>query len=591
MRHPISCPSWVYFLLVVIISSCHKTDIGPGTVETPTKENANLVSIGLNGRVIDELQNPVNGAIVRSGNQLAQTDINGNFSFSNLMVNPAATLIEVSKSGFFKSYKTIQVQPESDQFVDISLKPQADGHTFNAAAGTNFELTDGAILNFQSETIADKISSQQYSGIVRLSAYSYNSGDGRFFSLLPGVKGYNLSKRDVVLQPISMLVTELTGASGQSLQLSAGKTASLKFPIADIDLGSAPATISMWHYDINNGIWMEEGKAVKNGNYYEATVGHFSIWACGTAEPLISLQANITDKNDNGLPYSRLQLFSENGQRIVSTINRTDGNGYITMPAPAGQALEFRIINDCGEVLVSRKINSGSNPGLWLGKVNAAVAGVNSTTITGQVENCKSNSVYNGHVSLELEGRIYRARISEGKFSVSVNRCSSAGANANLIAVDDAGNQESGLMKFAIQSGTNNLGIISTCDPRTSQFISYNINGTNYLLQAPADSLVQAVSTLPNKTTILCYRGTDRSKAAFTFTFSGIPKPGQYPVSALSISQDKLAFTPNGNIAVEVTNYGEPGGFITGKCMGKVKSSLSNQSLPFSFSFKVLRNF
>ena len=589
MRSPISCPSWVIILLVLTIISCNKNDIG-APVQPPVKGISNLVNIQLSGRITNEGQQPVSGAIVRSGTQVLQSDINGNFTFSTLSVNPNATLVEVNKAGFFRSYKTIEVQPESGQFVDIILKKQSGDIQFNAQAGTLQVLENGGQINFPSNAMADKVSGQQYTGAVSIAAYSMFTTDKSFYSLFPGIKGKDLGKRDVVLEPFSMVVTELAGSALQSLELATGTLATVQFPIAATDLGQAPATISMWHYDAGSGIWMEEGKAIKNGSYYEGTVSHFSIWACADASPLISMQANITDKNGNGLSFARIQLFENNGGKIISPITRADGNGYVTISAPANQQLVLKVLNDCGGVLANKNISTG-NAKLWLGKLEAAVDGNNSLTISGKVDNCKNGGVYNGHVTIELEGKTYRTGIIEGGFSITILRCSASLALASLVAVDDAGGMESSVLQVEVGAGTHDLGTISTCDPANSQFVSYNINGTNYLLQAPADSLVQALSVQADKTIINCYSGTNKVKPTFSFTFNGAAKPGQYPVSALNITQDKLAFAPSGNIAVEITNYGMPGGFITGKCIGRVKSPSFNQPLPFSFNFKVLRQF
>lgn len=589
MRSPISCPSWVIILLVLTIISCNKNDIG-APVQPPGKGISSLVNIQLSGRITDEGQQPVSGAIVRSGTQVIQSDINGNFTFSVLSVNPNATLVEVNKAGFFRSFKTIEVQPESGQFVDIILKKQSRDIQFNAQAGTLQVLENGGQLNFPSNAMADKVNGQQYTGAVSLSAYSMFTTDNNFYSLFPGNKGKDLDKRDVVLEPFSVMVTELAGSAGQSLELGQGTLATVQFPIGSSDLGRAPATIAMWHYDAGTGIWMEEGKAIKNGSYYEGKVSHFSTWACAGSSPLISMQANITDKNGIGLSFARVQLLGNNAEKKISPIARADANGYLTISAPANHQVVLQVINDCGGVLANKNISTGSSK-LWLGKLAAAVDGNNSLTISGKVDNCKNGGVYNGHVTIDLEGKTYRAGITAGSFSITILRCTAGLAMARLVAVDDAGAMESGMHQIEVGTGTHDMGTISTCDPANSQFVSYNINGTNYLLQAPADSLVQALSVQPDKTIINCYSGTNKVKPAFSFTFNGAAKPGQYPVSALNINQDKLAFAPSGNIAVEITNYGMPGGFITGKCIGRVKSPSFNQPLPFSFNFKVLRQY
>ncbi|MBZ5855789.1 hypothetical protein [Flavihumibacter profundi] len=589
MRTPISCTKWVLVLLVIITNSCKKTDIGSSIVPA-SKETANLVEINLNGRITDDHQIPMNGAVVRSGTIVTQTDINGNFHFSGLHVNQSATLIEVYKPGYFRTYQTLEVLPSSEQFAEISILEQSNKQQFSVPAGTNFQLPGGAAINFPANALTDRVSRQSYMGIAELSAYSMNNEDYRFFHYLPGIKGLTLNKKEVALKAFGMLVTELTGESGQALELETGKPALMKFPIPPSLLGNAPSSISLWHYDLSSGIWIEEGIAEKSGNNYQGYVSHLSIWACGIAMPLVPVKANIVDKNGNSIPFAKVQLYSGDGEQPVSNITYTDDKGFLSISSPGNQALELKVVNECQEILANKKFTAGTTAN-WLGKIESGAEKAATITISGKVVNCKVGGVYNGHVSLELENKTYRAAIHEGKFVITLNRCSKALVKARLVAVDDEGNLESDLQDIDITEGNYDAGTISTCNQENNQFVSYNINGTNYLLQAPSDSLVQAPSTVQNKTTILCYKGADRSKAAFSFTFSGTGKPGQFPVTALNINQDKMVFSPSGNIAVEVTDYGMPGSYIIGRCIGKLTSPALSQVLPFSFNFKILRNF
>jgi hypothetical protein len=585
MMKPKSSPKWAYLLLLVIAASCHKTDLTPDRPDQ-FKANTNLIAIHLTGRITNDLADPVQGALVRSGTSITQTDINGNFNFPDLLVNAAAALIEVNKDGFFTAFRSVQVQPNAAHFAEISLKQQNELTRFQATGSKTIILPEGEQISFMGGVFADKMSGQSYAGEVEAAAFTLSRQETEFFNHFPTIKGYDLNKKDVVLSPLSLLSATITGAAGEQLQVASGKTMGIQFPIGEDELSSAPQNISIWYYDEQAGIWMEQGLATKTGNVYSANVDRLSLWACATATKAIQVQANIADRSGNGYAYAKFQLFDEAG-KLIGPSFRADGNGYISVPAPANRNMICKIINDCGEEVLSKQLNATSAL-LWLGKMETSLAN-HSTTVTGLVENCKSSALFNGHVNITVDGRLYRGVIHKGKFSVLVSRCTNEPAEATMVATDDAGLQESVAMQFSISTANNDLGQISTCDLRNMQYVRYNINGTNYLLQAPTDSLVQSATALPNKTVILCYNNTNKTKPAFSFTFSGVPQPGQYPVTALSINQDKLAFTPSGNIAVEITNYGDPGSFITGKCTGQVKSPSFSQLLPFSFNFKVLR--
>ncbi len=59
-----------------------------------------------------------------------------------------------------------------------------------------------------------------------------------------------------------MLDVELKSDDGAKLQLKNGKAATLKFPIVTGQT-STLNTIPLWHFDVNTGIWKEEGSATK----------------------------------------------------------------------------------------------------------------------------------------------------------------------------------------------------------------------------------------------------------------------------------------------------------------------------------------
>ena len=101
MMNPISRTNWVIILFVALSTACSKPGSEPAdaTIDTPNK----LVNISLGGKVTDDKQLPVSSAIVRTGNAVTETDQNGNFRFSNLIVRKGeAALLEVQKGGFFQ---------------------------------------------------------------------------------------------------------------------------------------------------------------------------------------------------------------------------------------------------------------------------------------------------------------------------------------------------------------------------------------------------------------------------------------------------------------------------------------------------------
>jgi hypothetical protein len=57
-----------------------------------------------------------------------------------------------------------------------------------------------------------------------------------------------------------------------------GKTATLTIDVPESQTATAPATIPLWFFDEEAGVWQEEGEATRQGDKYIGTVKHFTDW-------------------------------------------------------------------------------------------------------------------------------------------------------------------------------------------------------------------------------------------------------------------------------------------------------------------------
>lgn len=588
MSNPIIRASWALVLFAFVANACNKTDVSADLLPEVSKPGSNLANISLEGRITDLSNTPLSGATVRSGTRITQTNIDGRFSFAELGVNPASTLIEVSKQGYFREFKAIEVQADTEQFTEIHLEKQSEVKAFAATESFSFSPGNGFRISLPENGFVEKANGSTYSALANMAAFAKNADDENFFNIIPGIRGYSLEKKNVTLSFISAVVAEITGTAGQFLQLAPGKTATILFPIPASQLANAPGSVSLWHFDTGSGLWTEEGSAFKEGNFYKGTVSHFSTWACGVSMPSSNLQGKVTDKSGNILSFARLQLYNQNG-KIISTMVHTDNNGNIKFSAPGNMPMELRVLNQCREIIATRNINAG-NGGASIGNLQSAQNSAATVTISGKVVNCKNQPVYNGYVNLLLDGQLTKSTINNGSFVVRVSRCHAGKSSASITAVDEESKQTSAAINLDVTQGIYETTVMSTCDKQNMQYISYTVNGTNMLMQAPNFSLVHEKASLNNLNTIYCYDTQANNQLAVTFSFSGSSTPGEYPVTALKISQNKTQFTSSGSFTVKITSYGEKGDYIEGSCSGKVKDLSSSNVLPFTFQFKVLRN-
>ena len=93
--------TWAFLLLLPVFAyiACQK-DYRPGFPLDPNDPTSQNVTTTFAGRVINELREPVKGALVTAGNISVSTDNNGYFNLQNTTVPSDAAFVRVHKPGY-----------------------------------------------------------------------------------------------------------------------------------------------------------------------------------------------------------------------------------------------------------------------------------------------------------------------------------------------------------------------------------------------------------------------------------------------------------------------------------------------------------
>src|SRR6185503_3615652 len=141
----LNCLLAIFSLLLIV--SCQKefsidnpgTGGGTGTVINPSPVQGSLT-----GKVIDNNNNAVAGAVVKAGSNSATTDSRGLFRFDNIQLDKYSSVVTVEKSGFFKAYRVFSASANNTNFVKLKLVPKTLIGNIDAAAGGSVTLTDNS---------------------------------------------------------------------------------------------------------------------------------------------------------------------------------------------------------------------------------------------------------------------------------------------------------------------------------------------------------------------------------------------------------------------------------------------------------------
>ncbi len=579
-------PLMILFAAVTIFS-CKKDDVNNPTPNLPDLQSR--VTSSVSGFVSDENNLPVSGATVKVGSSTSSTDEYGFFSFRDVQVVKNAAVVTVTHSGYFKGMRTYIAEAGKSAVVRIKLLPKTTIGSIDGAAGGSATAADGLKVELPASGVVDA-SGAAYTGPVTVSAKWLNPAADDFAQIMPGdLRALNTSGEMRTLLSYGMAAVELTGSGGQALQVAPGKKSTVSFPLPSTLQGPAPASIPLWHFDEEKGLWIEEGTATKVGDKYVGEVSHFSFWNCDVPANYVQFNVTVHDANGNPVPWAVVKLTMVNSP-FTATHGITDSSGYVNGAIPANTDLVMTVFSgyNCGSPLITQTI-PGSNTNISLGTITLPAA--NMATVSGTITNCAMQPVTDGYVIMNVSGIPYRYPVDNtGAFTFSFPICA-GNSTVTIIAEDIAGSQQSTPVTHTLTTGANALGNLQACGVTTSQFMTYTVNGNPYTFTAPGDSLYMSGNGTNNMFMVGAFQVTGNRWAQLAIERTGIgvgtAQEAYYFQSSDINDSTRMISPPN---IVNITEYGNIGEFISGNYnLILTGEPPTNQTYTVNGSFRVRR--
>ncbi len=557
---------------IFFFTGCQREIVGPGgSNNDPIEDDKAMVVAGVRGTVIDENNQPVEGATVTSGTTTTTTDRYGVFRFKNISLSRNNGYVRVSQPGYFTGTRSFVSIAGRIHNVRIRLVRRNTTGTFDAVAGGTITLSSGAKLVMQASSVTDA-SGNPYSGAVAVAMVWIDPTSTNLSDLVPGdLRGINTNGEERGLETYGMLGVEMTGPAGQILKIAPGKTAELTFPIPSALLGMAPVSIDLWHFDEASARWKQEGTAIKTGTDYIARVSHFSFWNCDAPFPLITLCMSLVNaSNSQPLNNVLVRITRSNGSYGSGW---TDSVGNLCGKVPKNEPLTLQVMGQCNNVVYSQNIGPFAADAT-LGTISVTVPPSNNLIITGTITNCGGANVTNGAAVIYTGGSFsYTVPVTNGTFSHTIVICNGGTVNFSVIGIDYTAMQQSIPVSGTGTTGTANVGTVQACGISSAQFVEFIIDGTPYIFAAPPDQIgsydsVGTWGSYSNKTSVYASRGTGGNVAGTAgFNFLNSQVAGSLPLTGAflfvsSTVQSQLIITTNP--MVNITSFGPSGGFIEG---------------------------
>lgn len=471
-----------FVLLACVFVSCSKD----GFFSSGPSVNATFA-----GRVIDENGEAISGAQVRVEGELATTDENGVFRLRPMRVPSDNAKLMVTKIGYFEFSRAYYVEDDAMQTVTIQLLQKKQVGTLSASSGGTVQLPGGATLVFPAGAFVDE-RSNTYNGTVRVFARNLVQSSRDFAMNMPGdLRGINLAGEQQTLGNYGMVGVELQSQSGQELRIRQGNEVEIHLSIDNSQFATAPAEITLWHYDVMQARWIEEGSAQRIGNEYVGRVKHFTFWSFSTAFNLIALKGKVflvDDQHPLSGAVVRLTMTSDS-TKGYATVN---ANGVYQGAVPMGETFVMDILNECGEVIFTQNVGPFNEP-INAPDVIVPNNGTHTVALTGRLLDCAGVPIKNGYAQVLLGNFKWVAFTgTDGSFTLNKTRCDTSAGTGVVIGFDLQNLKQSAPDTIMVPPNAVAVGDLAVCDS-LGEFIMYSLDYNDYVIAVPVGGVLDSL--------------------------------------------------------------------------------------------------
>ena len=594
--------AFLFLAIAIVFSACRKdTDITVS--ESDGVEDGNgippsvIVTSSLIGVVTDEYNNPVEGASVRLKSNTVVTDENGNFMFSNVQMEEDGALVTANKAGFFKAYDRVRATANSTSYTRIQLLDRSIISSFPAGAAEDVAF-DGATVKFQNNGFVDA-NGADYNGTVNVAAHWIDPTSDVVEQQMPGdLRALDADNVYSVLETFGMVAVDLIADNGSELQLKEGISAEINFPIPTELLNNAPATIPLWSFDEEQGLWVEEGSANKVGGMYVGNVSHFSFWNCDAPFPLIEMEGQVVSPGGYTLSGVTVCIdFAD--QEWWGSCGYTNQNGFFGGKIPANENLILTIVDNCDNTVFTMNIGPFTED-VDLGQIEIPGLDEYLINVSGTLVDCDNNPVSNGYAIIDSSNSYFPGQLDEnGYFSQSTLICESD-TEISISGYDFDALLQSDPVTYTADPGSDDIdaGTITVCGDEIEAFLLTIADGiaTNYF--APTFTEGNAAGT--NGNYISAGNGSpnnpDSLGGNFDMTYVGTGVGTFTEVSSVSsfdfdpVTNIKTGYYCQGcAVTVNITLDEGPGGHIEGDYNGEAQD-FSGNTIAISGEFRIQRD-
>ena len=470
-------------LLTLGLAACEKDRLETETTTTGTIAGSlEPVTISAFGQLTDETGATVAGAVVRVGDETTTTGPDGLWRIDEARVSATFGYLTFSSTAHLEGSRTVYAREGSTYEVDAQLLSRERSYAVDAATGGTVAVGDaGASVTFGAGAFAKTDGTPLGAGEVTVVAHYLDPNTEATYAQMPGdLRGLPtgadaLAQNLTLLTSYGMLAVELTGPSGEEVQLADDQTATLTMPLAGAAAATAPATIPLWYFDEEAGVWREEGTATREGDAYVGEVSHFTFWNCDVPQDFIQLCGSVgfagqTPDGARTTPL-RVRITSE---RFGTRTTHVGAQGDFCGAVPKGEALTLEILGDCDEAVYAASIGPFDADAV-LDPISISSSAARLVRVSGRVV-CNGAALSAASVQVrQADGRVVNQRVgSDGTFVAELIACGEA--DIVVAAFDYSNLSQSEEVAYPIADEIE-AGTLDACGQALEIFVRFTVDG------------------------------------------------------------------------------------------------------------------
>jgi len=239
----------------------------------------------------------LSGVAVTSAGRSVRSAADGSYTLTEVPTGDA-NVVTFELAGHAKGVLAVSVAASATSRADVRLTPVGATRSFDSATAVTVAVAGSAAQVSLPAAGLVTASGAAFTGTATVEVTPINPANdptnmpGNYTAMAAG------SNAPQTIESFGALSVTLKDGGGNPLNLAAGKTATIRIPLATRS-PSAPATIPLFYFNETTGLWVQEGTATLAGTapnqYYEGTVSHFTYWNADQVTDTIRVIGCILD--------------------------------------------------------------------------------------------------------------------------------------------------------------------------------------------------------------------------------------------------------------------------------------------------------